>query len=768
MITKIIYFFPIAAAFFFSTGCGSDKTSPSNGLAIDEAAQKKIIAEAPVLSPRESISAMKTEDGFEVKLVASEPLISAPVALNFDDKGRIWALEMQGYMPDTAGHGENVPDGKVIILEDKNGDGVMDDRKVFLDSLVLPRALCLVENGLLVAEPPRLWYVEINNDRAGKKILVDSAYTVGGNVEHQPNGLLRGMDNWIYNANSTKRYRKKGDQWLVERTHLRGQWGISQDDFGRLYYNNNSQNLIGDYFLPTLGSRNENQRGVSGYNIDIVKDNRVYPIRPTTGVNRGYMEKILDDSSRLVNFTAACGPLVYRGGLFGKAYHENVFVAEPSANLIKRNTLEEKGYITEGKQAYSGREFLASIDERFRPVSLYDGPDGAMYVVDMYRGIIQHRTYLTDYLKKEIIKRGLSKPLNCGRIYKVVPAGKTAKPVLMPHDPAELVHLLGYENGWVRDKAQQMLVDGKYVSVAPELRKNLQESDDPVTITHSLWTLEGLGVLQYEDLVPLLKHADWRVRAEALAAASSVVNTSNYKQLVAAMQQMIGGNDTLTAPYIAFQLHCISAFNQPMTDELWMAVARKYPDNRYVADALISNIEKKENIFYKKIQAVEADTNLVINRRFEKTFADIKKNEFNKNISLLKKQFPKGVQVFQNICKTCHGDDGNGLPSLAPPLNQSSWVVGDKRKLIAIALYGLTGPVTVNNKIYKAPEISGEMPGMVNNDELNEEDIAQVLSFIRKNWSNKADAVSAGEVIKVKQKFNGRQKPFTIEELNGW
>lgn len=768
MIKKIIYFFPVAATFFFSTGCGSNRTSPANGLAIDEATQKKIIAEAPVLSPGESISAMKAENGFEVKPVASEPLIRAPVALNFDDRGRIWVLEMQGYMPDTAGHGENVPDGKVIILEDKNGDGIMDDRKVFLDSLVLPRALCLVENGLLVAEPPKLWYVEINNDRSGKKILVDSAYAVGGNVEHQPNGLLRGMDNWIYNANSTKRYRKKGNQWLVERTHLRGQWGISQDDFGRLYYNNNSQNLIGDYFLPALGSGNENQRGVSGYNIDIVKDNRVYPIRPTTGVNRGYMEKILNDSSRLVNFTAACGPLVYRGGLFGKAYHENVFVAEPSANLIKRNILEEKGYITEGKQAYSGREFLASIDERFRPVSLYDGPDGAMYVVDMYRGIIQHRTYLTDYLKKEIVKRALSKPLNCGRIYKVVSTGKTAKPVLMPHNPAELVHLLGYGNGWVRDKAQQMLVDGKYVSVAPELRKNLQESDDPVTITHSLWTLEGLGVLQFEDVMILLKHADWKVRAEALAAASSVVNANNYKQFAAAMQQMITGNDTLTAPYIAFQLHCISAFNQPVADELWMAIARKYPGNRYIADALISNIEKKENIFYKKIQAIAPDTNLVINRRFEKIFADIKKNELNKNISLLKKQFPKGVQVFQNICKTCHGDDGNGLPSLAPPLNQSSWVVGDKRKLIAIALYGLTGPVTVNNKIYKAPEISGEMPGMISNDELNEEDIAQVLSFIRKNWSNKADAVSAGEVIKVKQKFNGRQKPFTIEELNGW
>src|SRR5690606_35821885 len=159
------------------------------------------------------------------------------------------------------------------------------------------------------------------------------------------------------------------------------------------------------------------------------------------------MEKILDDKSRLVNFTAACGPLVYRGGLFGKEYHENVFVAEPSANLIKRNILEEKGYITEGKQAYAGREFLVSIDERFRPVNLYNGPDGAMYVVDMYRGIIQHRTYLTDYLKREIGKRALSTPLNCGRIYKVVPAGKSVKPFLMPHEPLALVNLLKDKNG---------------------------------------------------------------------------------------------------------------------------------------------------------------------------------------------------------------------------------------------------------------------------------------------------------------------------------
>ena len=149
-----------------------------------------------------------------------------------------------------------------------------------MDSLVLPRALCLVEDGILVASPPNLWYVEIQNDHAGKKVLVDGAYTVGGNVEHDANGLMRAMDNWIYNANSEKRYRKKGDHWITEWTRFRGQWGITQDDYGRLFYNNNSQNLLGDYFLPGPVAANINQRSISGYNVKIVENNRVYPARP--------------------------------------------------------------------------------------------------------------------------------------------------------------------------------------------------------------------------------------------------------------------------------------------------------------------------------------------------------------------------------------------------------------------------------------------------------------------------------------------------------
>src|SRR5690606_3423467 len=151
-------------------------------------------------SPDASLKAMEVEEGFEVALVAAEPLVIAPVAMTFDEKGRIWVVEMDGYMPDTLGRGEDAPVGRVVILTDRNADGRMDDRQVFLDSLVMPRAICLVDSGLLLAEPPNLWFYEIHEDQPVGRMLVDSAYAEGGNVEHQPNGLLRGLDNWIYSA----------------------------------------------------------------------------------------------------------------------------------------------------------------------------------------------------------------------------------------------------------------------------------------------------------------------------------------------------------------------------------------------------------------------------------------------------------------------------------------------------------------------------------------------------------------------------------------
>ncbi|MBX2921535.1 MAG: c-type cytochrome [Chitinophagaceae bacterium] len=740
-----------------------DRNVAENDYSSDE-----IIARAPVLSPETSIKHMHAEEGFEVKPVCAEPLISSPVAMTFDEKGRIWAVEMIGYMPDTLGTGEEVANGKIVILEDKDKDGVYDTRKVFMDSLVLPRAICLIDGGVLVAEPPRLLYVKIDHDSAGKKTIVDTAYAEGGNVEHQPNGLLRAMDNWIYNAKSSKRYRKKGDQWLIEKTHFRGQWGISQDDFGRLFYNNNSQNLIGDYFLPGFGSANKNQKKVSGFDTDIVKDNRVYPARPTPGVNRGYMKDILDDRLRLVNFTAASGPVIYRGDLFKKDYYQNAFVPEPSANLIKRNILTQDGYAITGRQAYSGKEFLTSVDERFRPVSLYNGPDGALYIVDMYRGIIQHKTYLTPYLKNEISKRSLTSPLNCGRIYKVAPAGSSSANIALPNHPDSLVALLSSPNGWVRDKAQQMLVDGKPEAAIPLLKKNIESSASPVLIIHSLWTLEGLNALDKEEVMSLLGHPDGAVRSHAVAVLLSVMDKNNYKEYAPVLKQMIQQKDSIVAPYIGFLAKKAGSIDPKDAREWLLALAVTFPGNAFVADAIISNLENEETLFYRKIVKAIPDTNLAIHKRFQKVISDIKNNQLAANSKQLKEQYPKGVQLFQTICQTCHGADGNGIASLAPPLNNSDWVTGNKNKLIAIALYGLSGPVKVQNKLYKAPEINGDMPGIASNKEIGDEEIAQVLSYIRKSWNNNAGAITKEEVTGVRQRFKSRQNAFSMEELNDW
>ncbi len=729
----------------------------------DSLAIRKSIKEAPVLDANEAIKKMHVEDGFEVKLVAAEPLIAAPVAMSFDNKGRMWVVTMMDYMPDTSGMGEDAPTGKVLILSDVNGDGVMDSSKIFLDSLVLPRALCLIDGGILVAEPPKLWYYNIKDDKPLNKILVDSTYAYGGNVEHQPNGLLRAMDNWIYSAKCDVRYKKQGNKWLKERTHFRGQWGITQDDAGKLFYNTNSDNLLGDYFMPGLGARNVNQREVAGYVESIVKDNRTYPVRPTPGVNRGYMEGVLDDSLRLTNFTAACGPLIYNGGLFNETYHGNAFVAEPSANLIKRNILTNNGYIVDGKQAYQHKEFLASEDERFRPVNLYVGPDGAMYIIDMYRGIIQHKTYLTPYLKNEIKERKLTNPLNCGRIYKIVPKRTITKNVALNNNLQELVELLKNKNGWVRNEAQQMIIDNNYIAASPALHE-LLKSTDYIPAAQALWTLEGLHLLQAKDVVPLLKSNNHLISVQALSVLPSVMNKNNCSLFIPLLQQML--NDKLVAPYIGYIMYYVQQYNLEAANQMMMKLVSKYSSDKYVADAVISNLQNKEESFLQEVIKTNPDTTTMFAKRLRKVIDDIAKTKNQANQAKLAELYPRGEKMFTTLCKTCHGLDGNGVTALAPPLNKSGWVQGNKNQLIPIVLYGLTGPVKINGHLYKSPEINGDMPGIGASDEYNDEDIAQVLNYIRNSWNNKGSVITANDIIETRRKYAGRQKTFTTEELD--
>ena len=721
---------------------------------------------SPVVPADEAITKMRIEEGFEVRLVAAEPMVSMPVALSFDRKGRMWVVEMNGYMPDSLGRGEDQPNGKVVILEDKNGDGIADTRKVFLDSLVMPRSICLIEDGILVAEPPNLWYYKIKDDKPAGRSLVDAKFATEGNVEHQPNGLMRGLDNWIYNAKDNRRFRKNGADWIVENTHFRGQWGITQDDYGRLYYNDNSTNLNGDYFMPGFGAGNKNLRNVAGYNERIVPDNKVYPIRPTPGVNRAYVPGMLDDSLRLKEFTAACGPVIYRGNLFGENYRWNAFVAEPSANLIKRNLLSTDGeFKTKGTQAYTQREFLASVDERFRPVSLYNGPDGALYVLDMYHGIIQHKTYLSPYLTKEIGKRNLSVPLGCGRIYKIVPKGKKTKAITIPDDPAAQVALLGNPNGFIRDLCQQTMVDQKNRKAIPYLKAVLKNKRNQLQVIHALWVLEGMQALQTNELVALIADSNALIRTQALTASIALINMSNYTAIVAALQQLLEKGAPSTAPYIAYVANYIKPFNEEESNALLLNLAKKFPNDTYVADAILSTLSLREEAFQKGIASVLADTNLKINKQLQRVINNFKSTQKNRDPELIAREFPKGAALFRSTCQTCHAPDGNGIKSLAPPLNRSEWVTGNPNRLVPIVLFGLTGPIKVRDHLYESPEIAADMPGIGHDEEISDEDIAQVLSFIRRSWQNNGRKIETKEVTEIREKYKGREKAFTAEEL---
>lgn len=728
--------------------------------------RQTLIDEAPVLTPEQFIAHTHLEEGFELRLVASEPHIVAPIAMVFDERHRIWAVEMTSYMTDMDGSEEDQPTGKVVILADTDNDGHYDHRTVFLDSLVLPRALALVEDGLLVVEPPKLWYYEIADDKPAGKTLVDSAYTTGGNLEHMANGLLRGIDNWYYNAASNKRYRKKGNAWLIDTTHARGQWGLTQDDLGRILYNNNSQNLLGDHYLPGLGGRNPNIARIPGFNERIVADNRTFPSRPTPGVNRGYQAHVLDDSLRLTAFTAACGPFVYRDPLFGDAYYQNAFVAEPAAHLIKRNILHFDGHTITGAFAYEGTEFLASDDERFRPVSLYSGPDGALYIVDMYRGIIQHKLFLTQYLKDEISERELENHINCGRIYKVVPAGYShdKKRPSFPADAAGLVDRLASTLSWEREKAQQLLVDRQLHDALPLLRTRLMESTSLIERIHCLWTLEGLGGLDAQTLLNIVEApAEPFLVVHALAAMADVLDTQDAPLFFEALTTLAA--DDFFAPYVAFQLHLFDGIDSELSQALMQTLVSAHPDSEDVALAILSNKYNEEEAFLASLSDISSLRHTSLLEQATSLVHRIREVRENAHDIEFHRKYARGIGVFRSTCQSCHGEDGQGLEFLAPPLANSEWVTGDKDVLIAIVLHGMTGPVTVDGKVYTVPEVSGEMPGIIHNKDLVESDVALMLSYIRNSWGNEAPDITLEDVKRVKARFADRQQPFTEGEL---
>jgi len=243
----------------------------------------------------------------------------------------------------------------------------------------------------------------------------------------------------------------------------------------------------------------------------------------------------------------------------------------------------------------------------------------------------------------------------------------------------------------------------------------------------------------------------------------SIINKSNYNQFLPLLQQMV--SDTLAAPYIGFIMYYVQPYNEGAANKILMQLVSKYGTNKYVADAVISNLQNKEESFLNEVVKINPDTTTVFVRRLRKVIDDIAKAKNQSNQKKLAALYPKGAHIFTTLCQTCHGQDGNGVTALAPPLNKSNWVQGNKNQLVPIVLFGLTGPVKVADHEYKAPEINGDMPGIGSNDEYNDEDIAQVLNYIRNSWNNKGTAITAKDISDTRKKYAGRQKTFTMEEL---
>ncbi|MCC5938600.1 MAG: c-type cytochrome [Lunatimonas sp.] len=561
---------------------------------------------SPALTPSDQLKTFHLHDGLEIQLVASEPLVQDPVHIQFDVDGRLWVVEMRGFMPDIDGIGEQEPVGRINILEDLDGDGTMDTSTIYLDSLIMPRALALVKNGALVVENGTLWWTEdLDGDwKADVKTAIDPNYAGSHLPEHAANGLLRAMDNWYYNAKSTFRYRLEGDEWLRDSTEFRGQWGISQDNFGRLIYNYNWSQLHGDLVPPNLLQRNPYHQPTTGIDHGLTVERRIYPIRPNLAINRGYIPGILDEEGKLQEFTAACAPFYYRGTALPEAFNGNAFVCEPSGNLIKRNQVIEEGINLRAIDPNPGTEFLASTDERFRPVNLCSGPDGSLYVADMYRGLVQHGAYISPYLKEITLNRNLVLPVNRGRIWRIVPKGwKDNKPEnLSAETSGQLINRLAHADGWHRDMAQRLLVERMDTTIYPQLWQTAQRHRGSWGSLHALWTLQGLHALHPDSLLTFLDEENPYLAATALRLIiSEFVNTPD---LHAKVWKVIQPLRQTKATVLALQI-CLSAdwFSPVQTQELLLDLVSQHRGEPLFRDAALSSLGNDALGFYLALNA---------------------------------------------------------------------------------------------------------------------------------------------------------------------
>ena len=562
---------------------------------------QKVSPEAPVLPPGEAMKTFSLPPGYHLELVASEPLIQDPILIEWDADRRLWAVELPAYMRDITSPGEYEPTGRIVVLEDTNGDGAMDKRTVFADGLIQPRALTVLEHGVLVGEPPNVWLLtDADGDlHADGKELVAAGYGQREtNVEVNANSLYWAIDNRIYTAGTGADLylQLKNGRFEASQSLSRGQWGATQDDAGRIYRNHNESVLHVDLVPTPYYARNPNllrTRGSHERLIDVAGEvNAVWPAHTTPGTNRAYQHGVLRDDGTLAAFTAACSPTVYRGDRLPPELAGNVFVAEPAANVVSRLVVSDDGTTLRARKAYQRGEFVASTDERFRPVDLSNGPDGALYIVDLYRGIIQHHIYITEYLRDQIVARKLEQPIGLGRIYRVVhdTTRRDTTTGLSAATAGRLAAMLEHPNGWWRDAAQQRLVRRRDTTAAPALVKLVETAQDWRTRLHALWTLDGLDAAEASIVTKALGDRSPEVRAAAVRIAERWLGEADHPIRAAVLERADDPHWSVREQVAA----SLGALPPPARESAAAMLLERHADDPIALDAALSGLRGLE------------------------------------------------------------------------------------------------------------------------------------------------------------------------------
>ena len=567
------------------------------------------------LEPEKSLETFTLPPGYTIDLVASEPLLGDGIVMQWDYEGRIWVVETT-FMLNLEELTSAEPSSSIVILSDTDGDGVMDTREVFAEGLVLPRSLLILEPGkVLVGESPNIWLLE-DTDGDGKAdtktALTDGNYGAkGGSIEHNPNGMFWNIDNRIYNAYLDEVYTWNGEGFDTDRGISISQWGVAADDEGRLLRQGNSaapsMSYVADayYGRSSVFTRNRgNHEWIGGPSRAA---NQVWPIRPTPGVNRGYQEGVLDERLALAELTSAGGLAVHRGTALAPSDYGNVFVPEPAGNLVTMSSLHDTGSGIHIRKAYERGEFLTSTEERFRPVYVSGGPDGAFYVVDLYHGIVQDAVFLTNYLKDWIDEHDLGNNYGAnGRIYRIAhESGEPSELINLANASTdELVALLEHDNGWYRDHAQRLMVVQKQTDAAPALKEMVQSSTNPVARLHALWTLDGLDAVETDLLVAALDDADRAIRTAAIRIAEPRLGEGD-PAVTEAFLNIIG--NTRNDWQVKYQL---AASAGELADEhrldAIVSILALYGEDFVAVDAALSGVQDKEIVaLFDKLSEVE-------------------------------------------------------------------------------------------------------------------------------------------------------------------